>query len=280
MGKRCKPFRGIIVACFFCSLAAAFAGCSTISGPGVVNKGDRVWVDYTCRLENGLVAMTTYEDIAENISSRSGIFVPFSEYGSESITAGDEDQGQSFGKLKMFESEVSYRIAQAVVGMRVGKNYTVTLKSEAPPNLEPAERYMNLPRIRPRKKNQRLSHEYIKNKLGHEPVLGEKVFAYDGIKGTVKAMDDKFVTVYVEVKDGISADTPFGTIVVRDRDEQYYDCVIDAQVGHLVRTDTQIGRIIEVTNDRFTVDYGHPFGGEDLICDIVVEAKQGTKGRQ
>lgn len=279
MGTGQVSFRGIHSICLLFSFMALCAGCSTLQPAAAVRQGDRVWVNYTCRLQSGLVAITTKEDIAENEASHATVFVPFEQYGPESIIAGTTDPGPTFGRLRMFEREVVYRIAQAIVGMQVGKNYTVTLASDVQPNLEPDDRYLTLSRIRPRKKDQRVAHEYVRENIGHEPVIGEQVFAYDGIMGTVKAIDDDYVTVYVQVEDGVTADSPFGTITIRDRDEQYYDCIIDARVGHLVRTDTQIGRIAKVSDRSFTVDYGHPFGGEELVCDIVIESKQDLRDK-
>ena len=38
-----------------------------------------------------------------------------------------------------------------------------------------------------------------------------------------------------------------------------------------MRTGPLVGRIIAVENGLFTLDYGLPFGGETLVCDVVVE---------
>lgn len=65
-------------------------------------------------------------------------------------------------------------------------------------------------------------------------------------------------------------DTPFGKGAIREN-EKNYEIVIDASVGSLVRTRGLVGRISEVRDGSIVVDYGHPFGGETLTCDIKVE---------
>ncbi len=47
--------------------------------------------------------------------------------------------------------------------------------------------------------------------------------------------------------------------------------VIDAHKGALVLAAGMVGRISYVDDKAFYIDFGNPFGGETLLCDVTVE---------
>ena len=69
---------------------------------------------------------------------------------------------------------------------------------------------------------------------------------------------------------GSVVDTPFGKGTIKEN-EKNYEIVIDASVGHLVRSQGLVGRVSEVQDRTIVIDYGNPFGGETLSCDVKVE---------
>jgi FKBP-type peptidyl-prolyl cis-trans isomerase 2 len=246
------------------------SGCSTL-GQQRVKPGDYASVSYTCRLRNGEVVLTTSEATARDNTSHASIFLPFKKYGPGDIIAGGADDYPKFGKLKMFENEVSALVAKAVVGMKPGENNTIVLKSEVPSGLTDGDRYITLGRTVRKEKEQKVSLVLLKDKLGHVPVVGEKAFSFQGFTGIIKSITDKEAVIRIEVKDGQVVGQPFSKGIIKDFPD-HYDIVTDAKVGTLVRTATQVGRIISVADDKFTIDYGHPFGGEELMCDVRVES--------
>ena len=58
-----------------------------------------------------------------------------------------------------------------------------------------------------------------------------------------------------------------------------YLIAINAQTGNLVRSGGFVGRVIAVDEQLITVDYGHPFGGEPLLCDVQVVEPPGPRTR-
>jgi FKBP-type peptidyl-prolyl cis-trans isomerase 2 len=260
-------------------IISVLSGCSAFE-PYRVKPGDNVLVDYTCRLQNGEVVLTTSEAIAKDKASHASIFLPFKQYGPEELLAGGPDTNPKFGNLKIFEREVSTRIAVAVVGMKAGENNTILLTSDIPANLTDRDRYITIGRVVHREKDRRVHLQTVKDELGHAPAVGEQAFAYQGITGTVKEISGSDVVIHINVKDGQIVDVPYGKGIIKDYPD-HYDIVTDAKVGHLVRSLSQVGRIVSVTDDKFVIDYGHPFGGEELSCDVRVESVlPGTRTEQ
>ena len=247
------------------------AGCSTMA-PRVVRQGDNAVVDYTCRLKTGEVVLTTSEETARNTASHAAIFVPFKKYGPETLTAGVPYTYPLFGRLKICEREAAALIAGALPGMEVGRGYTILLRAETPPGLTDEDRYVKLQLVQHMSRIEKTSLENVRNMLGHDPVPGEKAFTYEGTTGIVKSVDGANVIIRLEVQDGHVMEHPFGRMTIRDTPGEAYDVVTDAKVGHLVRSMALVGRITEVSDKTFTLDYGNPFGGEDLSCDVKVES--------
>ena len=251
-------------------IVSTLSGCSAL-GPVRVKQGDTAMVNYTCRLMSGEVVLTTREEIAGEKASHAAIFIPFKKYGPTDLVAGGPDNYPRFGKLKMFEWEVAAQVARAIVGMKVGENNTIVLKADVPQGLDEEERYTTLGRVVRKEKDQKVALKVLKDKLGHAPAIGEQAFSFEGFVGTVKGIIDKEAIIHIEVQDGRIVDQPFGKGVIKDYPD-HYDIITDAQEGHLVRTASQVGRIIKVTETTFTIDYGHPFGGEELMCDVQIES--------
>ena len=245
-------------------------GCSAL-GPVRVKQGDTAMVNYTCRLMSGEVVLTTREEIARDDAAHAAIFIPFKKYGPEDLVAGGPNNYPMFGKLKMFEWEAAAQVTRAIVGMKVGENYTIVLKSDVPSDLKEEDRYTTLGRVVRKEKDQKVALKVLKEKLGHAPAIGEQAFSYQGFVGTVKGIIDKEAIIHIEVQDGRIVDQPFGMGMIKDYPD-HYDIITDAQEGHLVRTASQVGRITKVTETMFTIDYGHPFGGEELMCDVRIES--------
>lgn len=268
MGNRSKHV--IAAPIIIIIIVSIFSGCSAL-GPVRVKQGDIATVNYTCRLMSGEVVLTTHEEIAKEKASHAAIFLPFEKYGPEALAAGGPDNYEKFGGLKIFDREVAAQLAQAIVGMDVGENRTIVLKADVPSGLKDEDRYSTLGRLIRKSKEQKIPLKPLKEKLGHDPAMGEQAFSYQGFVGTVKGIIGDQAIIRIEVQDGRIVDVPFGKGVIKDYPD-YYDIVTDAQVGHLVRTASLVGRIIKVTEKTFTIDYGHPFGFEELMCDVRVES--------
>jgi FKBP-type peptidyl-prolyl cis-trans isomerase 2 len=78
------------------------------------------------------------------------------------------------------------------------------------------------------------------------------------------------VTVRLFTTPGAVIETPFGPGRVRE-EGQDYKMDIEARKGALVRAAAMTGRISDVDDKVITIDFGNPFGGETLLCDVTVE---------
>lgn len=275
---RKSAYMRLAVALIF--MQAIFYGCAGLKGGTVVHEGDQVLVNYTCRLKTGEVVFTTLEEIAQDESTRASVFIPLKEYGPDVIVAGSDDTGPAMGKLKVFESEMRYRIARQLTGMRVGSKYTITLTSQAGEDVEPGERYMSHKLVRKNEKIRNFSHEFIMERVDEEPATGDRIQIYEGMNGVIQERIDNYYVVSIEVVEGFSLETEFGRAYLKNGDDTYFETVIDVQVGRLVRTGELIGRINRVGPERFMIDYAHPFGYEEIMCDVTVEAVQDTPDKE
>jgi FKBP-type peptidyl-prolyl cis-trans isomerase 2 len=98
---------------------------------------------------------------------------------------------------------------------------------------------------------------------------GAVFYPFPEVKGTVVSVEENVVVTFAPVSDEPWKGR-FGTSTVIDKGD-HFEIDTDVQVGRLVRVGPLLGRISEVEREKFKVDYGHAFGGEELVCDVRVE---------
>jgi len=168
------------------------------------------------------------------------------------------------------------RLAEAAIGMKAGEVITRELNAERLTGLPEKELTVRLARVRKRPRELRLSIDQYTAQTGLKPEVGLAFGTDPLIPGKIVTVTDREVAIsFTPVKrDGI--DTPFGPATVRDVAD-HYEIDIAARPGKLVRTGGMAGRIAAVDSESITIDYGHPFGGETLRCDLkVMEVKSAT----
>ena len=273
-----KAVRVIIAVAAVMPMIISHAALAAPAGKGaVVVKGESAEVRVTCRLKNGEVALTTDQAIAGDTSiPKSTIFLPRTAYTPFTLTAGVTPTGLEGVKEKGLEGEVLTRLSQAIVGLPVGEKQTLEMKAEAFPEQQKGAWLMKMARVRSRVKEMHFTPEEYESKTGNKPEVGRK-FTFDpALPGRVDTVTDKEVIVRFSGENGKVVSTPLGkgTIVVKPH---HYEIVIDAKPGNLIRTEALVGRVIFVDDRDITIDFGHPFGGETLGCDVLVQsAKPGT----
>lgn len=247
---------------------AALLGCAA-SQKSLVQAGDTAQVDFTCRLSNGRVVLTTKQDVAEDTKNLAAkVFLPLKTYGPMELIA-DPAAVPKAGELTGLELGVDQGLQRAIVGLPVGKERTVTLKGEVPEGLKKEDRYITVGRIARHKKEQRWDLQRLARELGHTPAPGEQVLKMPGITAVMTGVDGREALVRIAVTHGQAVDHTYGRAIIRDYPD-HYDVVTEAKVGQIVRTLDLVGRIIAVTDTTLTLDYGDPFGGEELTCDVCV----------
>ncbi|RII25235.1 MAG: hypothetical protein CXR30_19130 [Geobacter sp.] len=244
-------------------ITAILAGCS--STPATIRTGDRVELGFTCRLTDGEIAATTKPDSAVAGDRKSPFYLPRTGPETVTILAGPLD-GRKHDRVS-FEDEIMNRLGVALVGLGQGDRTVLDIRAERYPAASPKDRFVQLAKVRKRPKELRMSREEYTARTGKTPEAGQS-FALDPlVPGKLREVTDKEVVAVFSPEKDKPLTTPFGPVVVHETPTQY-ELEIMAEKDRLVRTGGMVGRIGTVNGDSFEVDYGHPFGGEKLRCEI------------
>jgi FKBP-type peptidyl-prolyl cis-trans isomerase 2 len=277
---------GLVLALFAVGLVVS--ACRSKAPPRVIVPGDRVRVEYTCTLPNGDLVATTDERAAKEDSLRtSALYVAGETQGRPVLRAGSVGSASGAKEQQEMRSVLHARLSEALVGMRIGETRKVALSAEVPPGLKDSERFLQMARVRKRAKEKVMTREFfLRFSQGKGPELGQQVVLEPGFLGVVSSWDDKSVTLRVTPESGGEITTDFGPGRVQDKGD-HYAIELDVSTGTLVRVGSLVGRVTEVGEDTFTLDFGHPFGGEIFQCRVhaaaleapEAEAKDGNRNR-
>jgi len=231
-------------------------------------------LDYTCRLETGEVLETTNREVAEDPSmTKARVFATRDQYGPRPAIKrqGSQEPVQDKKELRFFREVLEDKLSKATRGWKVGTARTVRVTAEEQLDVPENERTIRLARVKTVPKEMHIEKETFTQMTGSEAQVDETVYLHPEVKGkVVSVLDNEVVVVFAPVSD-TPLDGPFGARQVVDKGD-HWEIEIDAQVGRLVRAGPLLGRIAEVGQEMFRVDYSHPFGGETLECDVRVEA--------
>ncbi len=257
--------------CMALVLLAGAAGCAATPPPRVVEPGDRVGIHFTCRRPNGEIAASTYKDINDSLLPKSTVFTKRNRGDAVVIEAGSEKHNPSSAERKSFEDEILNRLSGMVVGMKQGESATLNVVAERIAGPTP-EKFTKIARIRKRPKEMKMSLEEYKGRTGKEPAVGQPFTIDPAVPGKVIEVSNKTVVIRFSPP-ATEVYLPFGKGIIKEKEDRY-EIDIQAVKGTLVRTGGMVGRIVDVDADSITIDYGHPFGGEALKCDVKVESVQ------
>lgn len=268
------PMGMILLIASFYLLISGCAGLSEthkVSEEKIIRIGQTVTFNYTCRTGNNQVIDTTIRSVADDpLIAKSRVFQEKSDYRPVSLAAGEDPYPHSVNKFKKLTPEILKRLAFALVGKTMGAKHQIDIASEVseglgdhPHRFEKAPLETKSPLIRTYP-----AGIYI-SKTGRAPEVGE-VARFNGKPYTqVISVDDKQVKVKMIVKEDI-LDLRFGKAKFVNNGKEMVSTIFDAETGRLVEKYGYIGRIVEVTDKNLVVDYGHPFGGEILKCDVEI----------
>lgn len=241
-----------------------------VGEPRTIEIGDEVLVDFTCRIKDGGIAMTTDAALAKDENeAKAGIFLPLKEYGPVPMIAGSGKKGPDYGKLKTLENEILESLSLVIVGMEEESRGVFEISSENMPALTEEERFLDLSRIIRTSKIRKVSSLILKRLQGKDPVIGDIIIpeGREGTSYTVLSVTGDMAQISISMEEGMKMDLPLGTGTVHDAGD-HYEIVIDMHIGKLLRSGAIVGRVIDIDGDIFTIDYGHPFGQETLSCDV------------
>ena len=248
-----------------CAMACLpICGCSTPA----VRQGDRVDISFDCRLQNGELAVTTRPEASVAAEPKSSLYAPRTGPAVVTVTAGPSTSHSDRSRLSL-ESEVVQGLAARIPGMREGEKLHVELSAEPYAASPGNTRTVQIAKVRKRKKEMRMPREEFAASTGKEPVPGDPFVQDRMVPGRIAEVTDKEVVIRFTPASGDVLKTPFGAVVVRE-EEDHYALDIQAEKGRLLRTGNMVGRIRGVDAESIAIDYGHPFAGERLSCDVEV----------
>ncbi len=272
----------------FITAPQTFTGFSVFGGSGTVAVGDLVSVEYVGSLENGTVFDTSRMEVAQS----AGIYNPARPYEPISFTVGVQQMIQGFD--------------EAVQGMRVGQEKTVTIPSEKaygeydPTRLIVTPRTEVLNRTSEVNKTIVISTAQFSTVFGSQPVVGEvyntpqapwpfKVSVADDEKVVLTAVAkvgdkvslpgtswDSTVTnvgdnirIRQDPKPGQMVETPFGNATI-ELTQREIRIVTNPQKGTVISTLFGQSVVKDVNATSITLDVNHPLAGKTLVFDIEV----------
>ena len=240
------------------------------AAPVVVQPGDKAEINFTCRLQNGELAATTRPDAAVAAEKKAPLYM--TRQGKEdtvAVTAGPAAPTEQKQDRQPFEQEIIARLAPKLSGLKTGEQAQWVIAADRYPISSPNEKQVKMALVRKRDKEMRLTVEEYTTKTGKSPEVGQPFVLDKLVPGKIAEVSDKEVLIRFAPVAAQDLVTPFGPVTVRETANQY-ELVITAEIGHLLRTGPMVGRISAVDGVSMTIDYGHPFAGEKLNCDVKV----------
>jgi FKBP-type peptidyl-prolyl cis-trans isomerase 2 len=240
--------------------------------PQPIQTGDVVQVAYTCRLGDGRVVATNNETLAQNnrIPKHRHIFVARKQYDSARLVAGSANPGQDFSNLPLpsLEAGIESELSVKLIGQPVKQNILVRISGRQHPPVQPASRFLKLARHKgrrpirntvPKKTYQQTFDKapQIDDVTKINAALSLKVVAIE--KDTVKLQIVAKPEVPVEMGDGL------GFYHIQG---DHYEMILEPYAGELVRSVSMVGRITDVDEHSYTIDFGQPFRNDPLQCEV------------
>ncbi|MBU0481326.1 MAG: thioredoxin family protein [Proteobacteria bacterium] len=254
---------------------AAIAGCGPENAPSQQGT-TRLVFDYDCRLKDGALAATTREDTVKDPSIRkASIFLPLRSY--QPVIAGDSDNTEKPPLyLQTFEEKIAHYINEMITTLPTGRPTALELQADVPPDIPTEERYLQMARQFKQPRKILLKQDYFKDRYHTDPARGMELDQETDFPGRVLEVTDEAITILYTVKAGATIATQFGPGQVREEGEEFI-VSLNVAKGELVRTGPLLGQVIKTDEQTFTIDFGLPFGGETLYCEVTPRAVSGEE---
>ncbi|MEW6519463.1 MAG: hypothetical protein AB1461_08630 [Thermodesulfobacteriota bacterium] len=262
----------------FLLLLLVSAGCAVMQPqPPVITFGQPVQVDYTCRVKDGGLAATTSAEAGKAAdAARSAIFARPPAYGPVLMTAGEITECTECDRDRRdFRLVLEETIQRQLVGLQAGRETPMAVASDEL-LMDEQEGTIKIRRSQSRLRVKPFDGKQLQEMLGRLPLAGETVIPEGSSVLPFKVLEIKGPAVLVEfqVDQSQPFPTPFGPASIESIEEQEFRIRINPSIGHLIRSGGLIGRVVAVDDDFITFDYRHPFGYEELFCQVTVSDAQ------
>lgn len=266
-----KKLSILLVLCIAILLSCTTAQMNNRSVSKNDSDDEKRGVAYTCKFENGKMVVTTDGEAAGNRNlEKADVFIEKTQYMPIPVDDIDiEKVEEDSSHLKFLEEVLLINLIKETGNWKAGESRRLNVTADRQDNLPEAERIIQLARVRTNPKTIRYAKHLFKRITASELAEGAAVNLHKGVIGTVMSINDNEVLVKFRAESDKAIDGPFGPIMVKDMGDHYI-IEVDAKEGRLVRVGPAVGKITNVNDKTFTIDYSHPFGGETLSCDVQV----------
>lgn len=256
----------------FLLLLLVSAGCVVMPPqPPVITFGQPVQVDYTCQLKDGGLAATTSAEAGKAAdAARSPIFAPPPFYGPVLMMAGEIAECTECDRdRRSFRLVLEETIQKQLVGLQSERKTPMAVSTDEL-LMDEQEGTIKIRRSQSRLRVKPFDGKQLQEMLGRLPVAGETVIPEASSVLPFKVLEIKGPAVIVEFQldPAQPFPSPFGPAVIEAIEEQEFRIRINPTIGHLIRSGGLIGRVVAFDDEYITLDYRHPFGYEELFCQV------------
>jgi FKBP-type peptidyl-prolyl cis-trans isomerase 2 len=249
--------------CFFHCAGACAAEKDTLKA------GDKAGIQFTCKFPNGEIAASTSTAVAKDSTlHKSAVYLPRYSDDPLEATVGRSTAARNFPVP--FLDEIIARIAASIEGMPPGETRTIEIRSERSADVPKEDQMLQLARTRQQPKEIKMTVEEYKAQTGSDPEVGAQYPLDSIVQAKVVSISQNEVLVRSSVQSGSEVLSPFGKATIREDGDQIR-ITFEAAKGTPVRMGPIVGRICDANEKMFTIDFGDPFGGEPLACEVKAE---------
>lgn len=278
-----KFISSIIYMAIFSALAFAFSGCSatsqnaasnsgnsanpkaaepksapavTTADPLRIEKGDYVTANYSMRLKDGELIITTRREVAEDPSvPKADWFLNSGTFEAEGLIAGQETKRAE--------------LAEAIVGMAVGERKTIELPPEKAFGPPDEKKIMSFPLTKSLPQVFNLTAQAYVHQFKTFPKVGQEVNFVPFFKSRITDVQQETVTLESQAKDGQVVASDFGDTTIRIENDMVH-LTLTPEMGAPFTLKGSQGVITQIDKSTFSVDFNHPGAGKTVLMDLEV----------
>lgn len=238
-----------------------------------VHPGDKVMVDYTCRLNDGSLVETTRASLAGNKTlARSPFFSLRGDYSPFIVQVPEQPKIFPMAPYDPLEQKIIKAIVNRTNEFQLNQTVFMHLASEEVKDFAPVDRFVTMAKHFPLERMVEMKVDDFMTRYGNTPrAIGTKVDEGADYPGVIRGINDTAVTIYYSAGPGATVPSVMGPAPVRELDADNFEVNIPVQPGQLVqRVGGLPGKISSVDKDLFTIDFGQTFAGETLNCEVTM----------
>lgn len=219
-------------------------------------EGDIVELQMTARFRDGSLLYTTDESVGNSTGiPKARTFKKPSYYGADAIIAG--------------KTAPINGLAKSVLGMTKGQEKQLVLPPKDAFGVRDPKRVVVMQRVQRVPGVFQVPVGEFAQRFGGEPVVGKALTIVPYFKSRIQNVTDTFVTLENRFSGTKELQEKFGQVVVQEIPDGVQISLIPT-LGAEFGTSKQMGRIVNVDETSFTVDYNHPDAGKEIVLDFQI----------